>query len=90
MSQRYQQNPAAETAPLGKGLMVLEPAARKFCALNYASLLLWKRLEEPASREQLVRHLSDSFQDVNEDEVSRDVDAILEEMTTLGILARIG
>ena len=89
MNQLYQRNPAAETAPLGKGLMVLEPAARKFCALNYTSLLIWKRLEEPASVEQLVRHIIENFQGVSEEEASRDVAAILREMTTLGIVSAV-
>lgn len=86
MTQRYQQNSKAETAPLEHGLMVLEPVSRKFCALNFASCVIWARLQEPASPEQLAQHIMDTFQGVSEDEALRDVQAIIKEMTSLGIV----
>jgi len=89
MTQLFKQNPAAETAPLGQGLVVLEPKARKFCALNATSSLIWSRLNEPASEEQLARHLVDNYQGVNESDARRDVRTILDEMTTLGIVIPI-
>lgn len=86
MAQCYQRNPAAETAPLGAGLVVLEPNARKFCALNVTSTFVWSRLKEPASPEQLAKEISEHFQDISETDALRDVQAIIEEMSTLGII----
>jgi hypothetical protein len=86
MTQRYQQNPAAETAPMGAGLVVLEPKDRKFCALNATSSLIWARLKEPASLEQLAKHIVDNFQGVKEQEALKDAAAIVEEMTSLAIV----
>jgi hypothetical protein len=89
VTQRYQQNSAVETAPLGQGLIVLEPKARKFCALNATSSLIWWRLQEPASPEQLAEHLSESFHGVSKSEALRDVNAIIQEMTSLGIVISV-
>lgn len=89
MTQRYQQNPAVETAPLEHGLMLLEPTARKFCALNFASCVIWARLQEPASPEQLAQHITDTFQGVSKDDALRDVEEIIQEMTSLGIVVPV-
>ena len=86
MTQLYKQNPAAETAPMGAGLVVLEPKERKFCALNGTSTLIWNQLQEPRSIEQLARHISDNYQGITELEAIRDVEAILSEMTSLAIV----
>jgi Coenzyme PQQ synthesis protein D (PqqD) len=89
MKQRYQQNPAAEVAPLGQGLMILEPKERKFCALNPTSSLIWARLAEPASLDQLEKHIYEHFHDVSESQASEDVRAIVQEMTLLGIVVPV-
>ncbi len=86
---RYQQNPAAEAAPLEQGLMVLEPVNRKFCALNRTSTLVWSELAQPASAEQLADRIVDEFQGVTRSEALRDVQAIITEMTSLGIVVAV-
>ena len=86
MTQLYKRNPAAETAPLGKGLMVLEPKERKFCALNATSSLIWATLQEAVSAEQLAKQIVASYQGVGEDEALRDVRSIIDRMTSLGIV----
>jgi len=90
MTQLYQQNPAAETAPMGAGLVVLEPNGRKFCALNATSTLIWTRLKEPASVEQLAQHIVDNYQGINEPDARRDAEVILQEMTALAIVIPVG
>ena len=86
MTQLYKQNPAAETAPLGQGVVVLEPKERKFCALNATSALLWKKLQQPASVEQLANHIVDSYQNVTKSDALRDAQGIIDEMAALGIV----
>jgi hypothetical protein len=90
MTQLYKRNPAAETAPLGRGLMVLEPNQRKFCALNATSSLIWAKLHEAVSAEQLAKHIVASYQGVEEADALRDVRAIIDEMTSLGIVMPAG
>lgn len=89
MTQSYQRNSAAETAPLGQGLVVLEPGARKFCALNATSSLIWARLQEPASVEQLAKDIVDNYEDISEPEAFRDVESIIQDMTALGIVVPV-
>ena len=90
MTRLYKRNPAAETAPLGKGLMVLEPKERKFCALNATSSLIWAKLHEAVSAEQLAKHIAASYQGIDEADALRDVRAIIDEMTSLGIVISVG
>ena len=86
MTQLYKQNPAAEAAPLGQGLVVLEPKERKFCALNATSALVWKKLQQPASVEQIANHIVESYHDVTQADALRDAQGIVDEMATLGIV----
>jgi hypothetical protein len=90
MATRYQRNAAVETAPLqDHGLMVLEPESRRFCALNGTSHWIWQRLEQPASPEQLAEHVTRGFRGVTVDEALRDVQTIIQEMTSLGIVVEV-
>ena len=86
MTQLYKRNPAAETAPLGKGLMVLEPKERRFCALNATSSLIWAKLNEAVSEEQLATHIVSNYQGIGEADALRDVREIIAEMSSLGIV----
>lgn len=86
---RYRQNPAAEAAPLEQGLMVLEPGSRKFCALNETSSLLWARLGEPASTDELAQYIVDHFQGVTLAQARGDVESLVAEMTSLGIVVAV-
>jgi len=87
--QLYQQNPAAEIAPLGQGLVILEPGTRKFCALNATSGVIWTRMKEPASLDQLADHLVSNFQGITLDAARKDVEEIVGEMTALGIVLKV-
>lgn len=69
--------------------MVLEPAQRKFCALNRTSTLLWSELSEPVSPAQLADRLVDHFHGVTHAEALRDVEGLLEEMKSLGIVLAV-
>lgn len=86
MTTTYIQNPAAEVAPLGQGLMVLEPKDRKFCALNPTSASIWFRLKEPANLEELADHIIEHFQGVTKEVALEDARKIIEEMSALGII----
>jgi len=85
----YKQNPAVETAPLGPGLMLLEPKSRKFCALNATSSWIWTHLQEPTSAKQLAKKIVDYCQGVTEPDALNDVHAIIEELTKLGMVVQV-
>ena len=89
MTQLYKQNPAAEIAPLGQGLVVLEPHSRKFFALNGSARVVWERLKEPASVDQVADHLLSVFEGVTADSARQDVAAIVGEMAALGVVLKI-
>jgi hypothetical protein len=61
--------------------MVLEPATRRFLRPEPTSTLIWSRLAEPASPEQLADYIADHFQGVTPAAALQDVRAIIDEMT---------
>jgi len=86
MDRRYQQNPAIEAATLEQGLMLLEPEARKFCALNATSSLIWSKLEQASSTSQIAEAVTSSFSGISSTEALSDVEAIVMEMAALGLV----
>jgi hypothetical protein len=58
--------------------MVLEPKERKFCALNATSSLIWAKLHEAVSAEQLAKHIVASIKGLKKRDALRDVRAIID------------
>jgi len=69
--------------------MVLEPESHKFCALNGTSHWIWLAMEEPASSEELAEQVTKGFGGVTVDQALQDVHAILEKMTSVGIVVTV-
>ena len=78
-----------ETAPLKDGLMLLEPDAGTFCALNWTSTLIWQNLTQTASPEQLATEIALKFSGVTVVEALPEVQAILTQMTELGVVKTV-
>ena len=53
--------------------------------LNGSGALLWKTLEQGATREELVQALTSQY-DVSRDEAARDVDEFIETLNKIGCL----
>src|SRR5262249_43704804 len=89
MSLQFEQNPACEATRLQDEIILFHPKLNKFCLFNQTLAFIWSQLERPATAEQLAEELSRGFQGVTVQEASRDVDSILKEMVSLGLVVSL-
>jgi hypothetical protein len=86
MSALFHQNPEVETSPIRDELILFNPRNEKFCILNRTSKSIWMLLKVPSSAEQITEEIERTFVAVNVAGVRRDVDVVLQEMLTLGLV----
>src|SRR5262249_50350075 len=86
---RFQQNAGIEAAPLQDEIILFHSASNRFCVLNRTSSFIWSQLKEPATSDQISRHLQDSFSEAVPGKVTSDVDSALQEMLGLGLIVRV-
>ena len=86
MTLRFQQSPGIESAPLQDEVILFHASSKKFCVLNRTSSLIWSRLKEPATAEDIARDVADSFRGVTSTEAVRDVNSMIGKMASLGLI----
>ena len=86
MSIRYRRNPDIEGSPMLEETILLNPANKQFCVLNETSTLLWNRLAEPCSVDDLAAEVCESFDGVDLETATADVRRVLEEFERLELI----
>ena len=86
MTLRFHQSPGIESAPLQDEVILFHASSKKFCVLNRTSSLIWSRLTEPVTAEDLARDVANSFRGVTLIEAVRDVNSMIEKMLLLGLI----
>ena len=76
----YRRNPKVELAPINDEVILFDPDATTFLMLNNTSALVWERLNEACTAEDLAAHLCGRFRDVEVPKALKDVERLLEEM----------
>jgi hypothetical protein len=66
--------------------ILLDLTASSYLGVNRSGTLLWSALAEGTTRDELIRHLTNTF-DIAEDQAGADVDAFLEDCRTRDLLA---
>ncbi|HXD07693.1 MAG TPA: PqqD family protein [Burkholderiaceae bacterium] len=89
MLERYQQSSGIEFAPLQDEVILFHASSNKFCVLNRTSSFIWSELKQPTSREEIAQRLGESFSGVDVQQALSDVDAMLEEMLSLGLVVSV-
>jgi hypothetical protein len=89
MSVRYQQNPAVETASLQDEMILLDPETNEFCILNQTAAVIWSRVAQPATSEEIAAEVSAQFAGVTEVDVLHDVEEALRQMEDRRLVARV-
>ena len=91
MSDRYQQRPSIEAAPLEDGMILLDPETNQFSVLNQTASAIWGRVAQPATHEEISAEIAAQFDEVTEADARSDVDAALRQMVERGLIsARVG
>ena len=89
MVQRFQQDSAVEGAPLEDEMILYHPDASEFCTLNQTASVIWSRVEQPATVEEIVAEVSARFAGVTEAQALHDVEEALRQMIDLHLVARV-
>lgn len=79
MSDRWRAIPRAVHTRTHRGGVILDPITKAYYELNQTGDLVWRRLEQGASRGELVEALCSEFE-VSHEIAQRDIDQILGEL----------
>jgi predicted TIM-barrel enzyme len=62
---RYQQIKTVEAAPLEDGMILLDPETSQFSVLNQTATVIWAKVAEPATSEEIAAELRLQFEEVD-------------------------
>lgn len=71
---------------LADELVIMNIETGKFITLNNLAKVIWERLEQPTTAEELIQYLLSRF-NVNEEQCSRETHAFLENLKEQGLLS---
>ncbi|MFN0160565.1 MAG: PqqD family protein [Burkholderiales bacterium] len=89
MGRRYKKNPAIELAPLEHEAILFDPQTNKFMVLNRTSAFVWENLSEDRNVDDIAVAMCASFSGVGLPEARNDIEQILGEMASYGIIIGI-
>lgn len=87
MSIRYRRNSDIEGSPMLDEMILLNPTNKQFCVLNETSSVLWDRLADPCTVDELATELCKSFEGADLATATQDVERILDEFRRLELVA---
>jgi hypothetical protein len=86
VERRYSRNLRIELAPMEQESILFDPQTSKFMVLNRTGAFVWNQLSEERSVAEIADALCASFQGVGLPEARNDVEQILGEMASHGIV----
>jgi hypothetical protein len=86
MSAIYSRNPAIEASAMKTESLLFDPGTNKFCLLNETAALVWERLGEPMTAEQLADAVCDAFDGVERSLAESDVRDLLRQLQDLAFI----
>ena len=88
MSDRYQQRPTVEAAPLEDGMILLDPETNQFSVLNQTASAIWASVAQPATSEEIVAEIRARFDEVDGGVLS-DVEETLRQMVERRLIKQV-
>jgi len=85
---RYQQIPTVEAAPLGDGVILLDPETNQFSVLNETASVIWTSVAQPATSEEIAANIRTNFEEVS-GKVLSDVEETLRQMVERRLIKRV-
>ncbi len=68
--------------------VILDDEAEQYFSTNRVGSMLWNRLKDGATREELIAHVVDAFDDVDPSKVEEDVETYLAQLEKFGLLVK--
>jgi len=62
LTTRYRRNPTIEAAPTQDETILFNPTANRFCLLNRSAAVLWEKLEQPRTMDELTAALCEAYE----------------------------
>ena len=86
MSTVYSRNAAIEASAMKAESLLFDPGTNKFCLLNETAALVWDRLGQPVTAEQLADAVCEAFEGVERSQAERDVKDLLRQLAELAFI----
>lgn len=81
-------NPAIAATEIDAETFLVEPDSGEVFYLDEISSALWRFLEEPRGRDEIVATFAEAFPDVEGARISGDIDRALAELSARGLVVR--
>jgi hypothetical protein len=85
---RFGRNPTAEMARMNEEAMLFDPEKNTFFQLNATAAVVWERLADPCTAEQLASEVKNRFEAASAD-VLHEVQALLQQMLNHKLVVRV-
>lgn len=86
----YARDPGVPHQKLDEETIVVDPRSREVHLLNETAARIWELLETSSSVDELVEALSDEYEGAPPEELRREVEAFLADLSARGLLASRG
>jgi hypothetical protein len=86
ISATFTRNERVESAPLENESILYNPDNKQFVKLNATTALIWDRLGDGASMDDIATFLCDHFAGVSPEQAIEDARGALDEMSRLGLV----
>jgi hypothetical protein len=87
-TERYRRVGTVRCREVGESTFLVDLSHDKIHHLNIVGAAVWKQLAEPVSAHELAEALHTAFTAVARDRIVEDVDALLDELLAVGLIAR--
>lgn len=77
-----------ESVESDEATIILDDEAEQYFSTNLVGSMLWNRLKRGATREELITHIVDAFDDVEPSEAEQDVDNYIAQLEKFGLLEK--
>ena len=89
MSVRYQHDAAVEAVSLQEEAILFHPENNHFYMLNHTASVIWARLAQPATSEEIAAEISVQFAGVSAGDARRDVEEALGQMVNQRLITQV-
>jgi PqqD family protein of HPr-rel-A system len=87
MSIVYRRSQGIEASAMKAESLLFDPGTNKFCLLNETAALVWERLDQPATADQLASAVCERFSGVERAQADKDVHELLHRLEALALIS---
>ena len=84
----FRRNSRIESAPFENESILFNPETKQFVKLNRTTAIIWGRLDNGATADDIAAILCDSFKGIVPEQAKEDAGAALSEMLRLGLVTQ--